>query len=157
MIACSVQKRREKVWWILPLTCDTHDVTGSRHKHVHTYISSYRWTRETRQVPAERPVLSLEHNQVWSRTTEGVFCCKHCKFKSGFCFALLATFCHCRDFTCQPSSSDMFCTLDFLFSVGACLIFVAITECKIGLLPSMAIHISGMTRDACAADHVNQW
>ena len=40
-------------------------------RHIHTSISSYRWTRETRQVPAERPVLSLEHNQVWNRTAKG--------------------------------------------------------------------------------------
>ena len=41
-----------------------------------------------------------------------------------------------------------------LFSVSACLVFVASTERKIGLLPSMAIHISVTTCDACAADHV---
>ena len=41
-----------------------------------------------------------------------------------------------------------------LFSVGACLVFVASTEHKIGLLPSMAIHISVTTCDACAADHM---
>ena len=52
-----------------------------------------------------------------------------------------------------PSSSDMFLRL-MLFSVSACLVFVASTEQKIGLLPSMAIHISVTTCDACAADHV---
>ena len=41
-----------------------------------------------------------------------------------------------------------------LFSVRACLVFVARTERKISLLPSMAIHISVTTCDACAADHV---
>ena len=41
-----------------------------------------------------------------------------------------------------------------LFSVGACLVFVASTERKIGLFPSIAIHISVTTCDACAADHV---
>ena len=41
-----------------------------------------------------------------------------------------------------------------LFSVSACLVFVASTERKISLLPSMAIHISVTTCDACAADHV---
>ena len=41
-----------------------------------------------------------------------------------------------------------------VFSIGACLVFVASSECKIGLLPSMAIHISVTTCDACAADHV---
>ena len=41
-----------------------------------------------------------------------------------------------------------------LFSVSACLVFVASTERKIGLLPSMARHISVTTCDACAADHV---
>ena len=38
-----------------------------------------------------------------------------------------------------------------MFSVGACLVFIASTECKIGLLPSMAIHISVTT---CADYHV---
>ena len=41
-----------------------------------------------------------------------------------------------------------------LFSVSTCLVFIASTERKIGLLPSMAIHISVTTCDACAADHV---
>ena len=41
-----------------------------------------------------------------------------------------------------------------LFSVSACLIFVASTERKIGLLLSMAVHISVTTCDASAADHV---
>ena len=34
-----------------------------------------------------------------------------------------------------------------VFSVSVCLVFIASTECKIGLLPSMAIHISVMTCD----------
>ena len=41
-----------------------------------------------------------------------------------------------------------------LFSVITCLVFVASTERKIGLLPSMAIHICVTTCDACATDHV---
>ena len=41
-----------------------------------------------------------------------------------------------------------------LFSIGAGLVFVASTERKIGLLPSTAIHISVMTCDACATDHM---
>ena len=41
-----------------------------------------------------------------------------------------------------------------VFSVSACLVFVASSERKIGLLPSMAIHISVTTSDAGAADHV---
>ena len=41
-----------------------------------------------------------------------------------------------------------------VLSVSACLVFVASTEHKIGLLPSIAIHISVTTCDACAADHV---
>ena len=41
-----------------------------------------------------------------------------------------------------------------LFSVSACLVFVASIDGKIGLLPSMARHISVTTCDACAADHV---
>ena len=41
-----------------------------------------------------------------------------------------------------------------LFSVSACLVFVASTERKIGLLPSMAVQTSVTTCDACAADHV---
>ena len=41
-----------------------------------------------------------------------------------------------------------------LFSIGACLIFVASTKRKIGLLPSMAVYISVTTCDACAMDHV---
>ena len=41
-----------------------------------------------------------------------------------------------------------------VLSVSACLVFVASTERKIGLLPSMAIHISVTTCDTCAADHV---
>ena len=32
--------------------------------------------------------------------------------------------------------------------------YLTLTERKIGLLPSMAIHISVTTCDACAADHV---
>ena len=41
-----------------------------------------------------------------------------------------------------------------MFSAGACLIFVACIECKIGLLHSMTIHISMTTCDACAMDHI---
>ena len=41
-----------------------------------------------------------------------------------------------------------------VFSVSACLVFVASSERKIGLLPSMAIHITLTTSDARAADHV---
>ena len=41
-----------------------------------------------------------------------------------------------------------------LLSVGTCLVFIASTEHKIGLLPSMVIHISVTTCDACAVDHV---
>ena len=41
-----------------------------------------------------------------------------------------------------------------VFSVSACLVFVASSERKIGLLPSMAIHISVTTSDARAANHV---
>ena len=41
-----------------------------------------------------------------------------------------------------------------LFSVEACLVFVASTERKIGLFPRMTIHTSVTTCDACAADHV---
>ena len=41
-----------------------------------------------------------------------------------------------------------------LFSVSTCLVFIASTERKIGLLPSMAVHISVTTCDTCAADHV---
>ena len=41
-----------------------------------------------------------------------------------------------------------------LFSISACLVFVASTERKIGLLPSMAIHLSVTTCDACAVDDV---
>ena len=46
------------------------------------------------------------------------------------------------------------CFLRLMFSVSARLVFVASTERKISLLPSMAIHISVTTCDACAADHV---
>ena len=31
---------------------------------IYIYISSYREAKETRQVPAERQVVPLEHNQV---------------------------------------------------------------------------------------------
>ena len=41
-----------------------------------------------------------------------------------------------------------------MFSVSACLVFIASSERKISLLPSMAIHIRVTTCDACAADHV---
>ena len=41
-----------------------------------------------------------------------------------------------------------------VFSISACLVFVASSERKISLLPSMAIHISVTTCDACAADQV---
>ena len=46
------------------------------------------------------------------------------------------------------------CLRLMLFSVSACLVFVASTERKISLLPSMAVHICVTTCDACAADHV---
>ena len=41
-----------------------------------------------------------------------------------------------------------------MFFAGACHVFVVSTERKIGLLPSMGIHISVMTFDICAVDHV---
>ena len=41
-----------------------------------------------------------------------------------------------------------------LLSISACLVFVASTERNIGLLPSIAVHISVTTCDACATDHV---
>ena len=41
-----------------------------------------------------------------------------------------------------------------VLSVSTSLVFVANTERKIGLLPSMAIHISVTTCDARATDHV---
>ena len=44
--------------------CDMADVTDSRHEGI--FISSYREAGQTRQVPAERQVLPLEHNQLWS-------------------------------------------------------------------------------------------
>ena len=46
------------------------------------------------------------------------------------------------------------CLRLMLFSVSACLVFVASTERKIGPLPSMAVHICVTTCDAFAADHV---
>ena len=46
------------------------------------------------------------------------------------------------------------CFLRLMFSVSACLVFVASTECKISPLPSMAIHISVTTCDTCAADYM---
>ena len=56
----------------------------------------------------------------------------------------------CQPFGAIPSSSDMFCVLD----VVLCLVFVASSERKIGLLPSMALRISVTTCDTCATDHV---
>ena len=47
----------------------------------------------------------------------------------------------------------MFCTLDVVLC-RTCLIFVASTEHKNGLLPSIAMHINVKTCDACDADHV---
>ena len=44
-----------------------------------------------------------------------------------------------------------------LFPISACLVFVASTERMIGLLPSMAIHISVTTRDARAMDHMGRF
>ena len=44
------------------------------------------------------------------------------------------------------------CFIRLMFSVMACLVFVASTEHKIGLLPSMAIHIR--KHDDCAVDHM---
>ena len=41
-----------------------------------------------------------------------------------------------------------------MFTVGACLVFVASTECKIGLLCSLAIHIKVTTCDTCGVDDV---
>ena len=84
----------------------THDVTGFRHEDMFIYISSYREARQTRQVPAKRQVLPLQHTRIWNRTAEGWF---HCFF------ATLAKFCHCRYFThvvqqpfgAIPSSLDM--------------------------------------------------
>ena len=42
----------------------TGDVKDSRHGDIHIYISGYGVAEETRQVPAERRVLLLEHNQL---------------------------------------------------------------------------------------------
>ena len=53
----------------------------------------------------------------------------------------------------MPSSLVCFVGL-MLFSVGACLMFVANTECKISLLCSMDIHTSVTKCDACAANHM---
>ena len=83
-------------------------------------ISSYREAGETRQVPVERQVLPLEHNQVWTRTTVGLFRYKRCKSKNSLFCAMLATFCHCghfmhvvwQPFRAMPLAQDMFCTLD---------------------------------------------
>ena len=64
LITCSMQKRREKAWWILP-----HDPWHTwRHRfwtqrYIHIYISSYREAREWRHVASVRHVLPLEHNQ----------------------------------------------------------------------------------------------
>ena len=41
-----------------------------------------------------------------------------------------------------------------MFSISTCLVFIASTEHKIHLLQSIAIHISMMTCDAYAADHM---
>ena len=41
-----------------------------------------------------------------------------------------------------------------LFSISACLVFVASSECKFGLLPEHGYTYSVTTCDACAVDHV---
>ena len=93
-------------------------------------ISSYREAGETRQVPVERQVLLIEHNQAWTRTDEGWFRYKRCKSKSSFFFATLATFCHCavdisRVSFGNPSELCLLAQICFvrlmLLSVGTCL------------------------------------
>ena len=128
----------------------------------YSHIFSCREARETRQVLAKRQILPLEHNRVWSRTTEGWFCCKHCKSKSGFYCTMLAKFCHYGYFTHvvqQPFGASF--QLGYVLyawccsiSIGACLVFVSSIERKIILLRSTVIHISVTTCDACAVDHV---
>ena len=58
----------------------------------------------------------------------------------------------------NPSELSLLARICFarlmLFSVGTCLVFVANTEHKNGLLPSIAMHINVKTCDACDTDHM---
>ena len=151
-----MQKWREKPGESYHVIHATHDVTRSRHEDILTYLQLQRtWRNKTSS--SWETILPLEHNRVWSWTTEGWFCCKHCESKSGFYCTMLAKFCHCGYFThivqqlfrAFPFSLDMFCMLDVALFIGACLVFVASIECKICLLRSMAVHIR-----LCCGSHV---
>ena len=117
------------------------------------FISSYREARESRQVPAERQVLSLEHNRVSSRTAEGWFCCKHCKSKSGATLAkfVIADISH----TSFGNPSELFllawicfaCLM--VFSVGACHVLVAVQNTRSAFSLAWLIRRRMTTCDAC--------
>ena len=107
---------------------------------------------------AQKQVLPLKHNQVWSKTTRGWFHYKHCKAKSGF-FTMLAKFFHCEFITnvqqlfrALPSNLDMFCSLDFVLRHR---LSPLLTKKNFFFLSfcNMAIHISVRTCDAYVADH----
>ena len=61
LIACSVQKQREKAWWILPRDLRR---TVSRHKDIFTFVSSYREARKSRQLQQSRSGLKYSHWRV---------------------------------------------------------------------------------------------
>ena len=151
-----MQKWREKPGESYHVIHATHDVTRSRHEDILTYLQLQRtWRNKTSS--SWETILPLEHNRVWSWTTEGWFCCKHCESKSGFYCTMLAKFCHCGYFThvvqqlfrAFPFGLDMFCMLDVALFIDACLVFVASIERKICLLCSMAVHIQ-----LCCGSHV---
>ena len=125
-------------------------------------ISSYREAGETRQVPVERQVLPLEHNQVWTRTAEGWFRYKRCKSKNSFFCAMLATFCHCghfmhvvwQPFRAMPLAQDMFCTLDAVLCWHLSTYSNQIIQ-KFSFVQSIRNYTFGVTIcDACAANHI---
>ena len=75
-----------------------------------------------------------QRGKSYCRTAEGWFRCKHCKSKSGFFFSMLAKFCYYISQYLFGNLLELFllariCFVrSMLFSVGACLIFIASTN-----------------------------
>ena len=59
---CSRKNRRRRPGAFYYVICGIDDVTGSKHKDMFILMSSATATK-IRQVPAERPILPLEH--IW--------------------------------------------------------------------------------------------
>ena len=144
------------------MICGTHDVTGSRHEDMFTYVSpvAEKLEKQDKFQPKDKSYLynilksDSETELLKDGSTASVANPKAAAF-----FAILAKFVTANIHVSFGNSSELFflaqiCFLCLvLFSVSACFIFVASTERKISLLPSMAIHISMTTCDACVVDH----